>query len=208
MYETSENPKDLGWAHLCVCMVGSYGSLSTCLSVTRSKMTRPKFSTLLHNRQIVLEQNSVAVFICTESPRFSLLMAIANSNFGVKSVSHVTGRCALLNVKLHFFFQCFRNFLWIWKPQRLIFSHWNQVRLTDFRFVNSSFHYISMKVNIFDAETCWYMDYLKFCSGCVDSFFRQLALYSTDDGSRQGFFFHVGGEKNKNKISWPAVVGG
>ncbi len=39
-------------------------------------------------------------------------------------------------------------------------------------------------------------------------FIRQLALYSTDDGSRQGFFFHVGGEKNKNKISWPAVVGG
>ncbi len=24
---------------------------------------------------------------------------------------------------------------------------------------------------------------------------RQLALYSTDDGSRQGFFFHVGGKK-------------
>ena len=38
--------------------------------------------------------------------------------------------------------------------------------------------------------------------------FGQLALYSTDDGSRQGFFFLVGGKKNKNKISWPAVVGG
>ncbi len=25
--------------------------------------------------------------------------------------------------------------------------------------------------------------------------FGQLALYSTDDGSRQGFFFHVGGKK-------------
>ncbi len=37
---------------------------------------------------------------------------------------------------------------------------------------------------------------------------RQLSLYSTDDGSRQGFFLNVGGKKNKNKISLPADVGG
>ncbi len=37
---------------------------------------------------------------------------------------------------------------------------------------------------------------------------RQLTLYATDDGSRQGFFFHVGGKKNKNKISWQDGVGG
>ncbi len=37
---------------------------------------------------------------------------------------------------------------------------------------------------------------------------RQLTLYSTDDGSRQGVFIHVGGGKNKNKSSWPAGVGG
>ncbi len=35
----------------------------------------------------------------------------------------------------------------------------------------------------------------------------QIALYSTDDGSRQGFSLHVG-KKNINKISWPADVGG
>ena len=37
---------------------------------------------------------------------------------------------------------------------------------------------------------------------------RPLALYSTYDGSRQDFFFYVGGNKNKNKISWLADVGG
>ncbi len=36
---------------------------------------------------------------------------------------------------------------------------------------------------------------------------RLPALYSTDDGSRQGHFFHVGGKKIKNKNSWPADVG-
>ncbi len=30
------------------------------------------------------------------------MMAIANCNSGQKSISHVTGRCALFNVKLHF----------------------------------------------------------------------------------------------------------
>ncbi len=39
-------------------------------------------------------------------------------------------------------------------------------------------------------------------------FFRALALYSTYDGSRQGYFFYVGGNENKNKISWLADVGG
>ena len=39
-------------------------------------------------------------------------------------------------------------------------------------------------------------------------FLRPLALYSSYDGSRQDFFFSVGGNKNKNKISWPADVGG
>ena len=38
--------------------------------------------------------------------------------------------------------------------------------------------------------------------------FRALALYSTYDGSRQNFFSYVGGNKNKNKISWLADVGG
>ncbi len=37
---------------------------------------------------------------------------------------------------------------------------------------------------------------------------RLPALYSTDDGSRLGCFFHVGGKKIKNKNSWPADVGG
>ena len=37
---------------------------------------------------------------------------------------------------------------------------------------------------------------------------RQLTLYSTDDGSRQGFSLHVGGKKIKNKIYWLAGVGG
>ncbi len=39
-------------------------------------------------------------------------------------------------------------------------------------------------------------------------FIRALALYSTYDGSQQGFFSYVGGNKNKNKISWLANVGG
>ncbi len=34
------------------------------------------------------------------------------------------------------------------------------------------------------------------------------ALYSTYDGSRQGYFFYVGGNENKNKFSWLADVGG
>ncbi len=34
-------------------------------------------------------------------------------------------------------------------------------------------------------------------------YIRQLVLYSTDDGSRQGFFYHVGGKKDKTKIPWP-----
>ncbi len=33
----------------------------------------------------------------------SRILAIANCNSRVKSISHVTGRCALFNVKLHFF---------------------------------------------------------------------------------------------------------
>ena len=37
---------------------------------------------------------------------------------------------------------------------------------------------------------------------------RALALYSTYDGSRQGYSFNVGGNENKNKISWLADVGG
>ena len=37
---------------------------------------------------------------------------------------------------------------------------------------------------------------------------RLPTLYSTDDRSRQGYFFHVGGKKIKNKNSWPADVGG
>ncbi len=35
--------------------------------------------------------------------RFWLLMATANCNSGVKSINHVAGRCALFNVKLHFY---------------------------------------------------------------------------------------------------------
>ena len=31
------------------------------------------------------------------------MMAIAHCNSGVKSISHVTGRCALFDVKLHFY---------------------------------------------------------------------------------------------------------
>ena len=38
--------------------------------------------------------------------------------------------------------------------------------------------------------------------------FRLPALYSTDDGSLQGFLLHVGGKKIKNKNCWPADVGG
>ena len=34
----------------------------------------------------------------------------------------------------------------------------------------------------------------------------QLALYSTDHSSQQGFFCHCGRKENKNKISWPADV--
>ena len=37
---------------------------------------------------------------------------------------------------------------------------------------------------------------------------RLPALYSTDDGSQQGYFFHVGGKEIKNKNSWLADVGG
>ncbi len=33
-------------------------------------------------------------------------MTIVNFNSGVKSISHVTGMCALLNVKLHYFPKC------------------------------------------------------------------------------------------------------
>ena len=37
---------------------------------------------------------------------------------------------------------------------------------------------------------------------------RLPALYSTDDGSQRGCFFHVGGKKIKNKNCLPADVGG
>ncbi len=36
------------------------------------------------------------------------MLAIVNCNSGVKQKSHITGRCALFNVKLHFF-NCFIN---------------------------------------------------------------------------------------------------
>ncbi len=63
------------------------------LSVTLPKITGPKLSDLrLSLHQNSLDQNSR---VASNS-----IMAIANS--GVKSTSHVTGRCALFNIKLHF----------------------------------------------------------------------------------------------------------
>ncbi len=60
-----------------------------------TKITGPKLSDLrlsLHPNS--LDQNSR---VASNS-----IMAIANCNSGVKSTSHVTGRCAFFNIKLHF----------------------------------------------------------------------------------------------------------
>ena len=71
--------------------VGSCGLLCTafCPSVTGPKFWLDKKS-LDQNSEKSLDQNSDS------------MMITANCYSGVKSISHVTGRCALFNVKLHF----------------------------------------------------------------------------------------------------------
>ncbi len=55
--------------------------------------------TIEHCQRIGLNKNKT----CDSHLASNSMMAIANCNAGVKSISHVTGRCALFNVKLHFF---------------------------------------------------------------------------------------------------------
>ncbi len=72
------------WAHLRLCTVGSYASLSVRLSVTSPKITGPKFNQCIFNN----------------------IMTIAKCNSRVKLKSFLVtyiDRCSLFNVKLHFF---------------------------------------------------------------------------------------------------------
>ncbi len=49
--------------------------------------------------------NNISHFLFLKNGKSISMMAIANCNSGVKSMSHVTGRCALFkfNVKLHIY---------------------------------------------------------------------------------------------------------
>ncbi len=62
-------------------------------------VTGPKF--WLDKKSI--DQNSEKSQLAELHIASNSMMAITNSNTGMKSISHVTGRCALFNVKLHFF---------------------------------------------------------------------------------------------------------
>ncbi len=49
-------------------------------------------------------------------------LPVAILESGVKSISRVTGRCALFNVKLHFFFESLRRYWWHYGCVEFIFS--------------------------------------------------------------------------------------
>ncbi len=104
--------REIFWAHLCFCTVGSYASLCVCLVVrlwldqnsdcTNSHWT--KFQ-MLWNTQY---ETYSKVEDFEASPRrldsvCNGMVSIANCKCGVKSINHVTGRCALFDVKLHFY---------------------------------------------------------------------------------------------------------
>ncbi len=65
-----------------------------------------------------------------------------------------------------------------------------------------NFEYISQRRMSFRFSLFIFNVYLLF------PYVRLPALYSMDDGSRQGFLLHVGGKEIKNKNCWPADVGG
>ncbi len=109
------------WAHLCLCTVGSYALLSVCPSVrchltkTLSLDQNPRLHFL-----VSLDQNCVTwpklklgkLAFHHQKPKVHSMIEIANCNSVVKSISHVTGRCALFNVKLHFLFLQLATGLW------------------------------------------------------------------------------------------------
>ncbi len=47
---------------------------------------------------------------------------------------------------------------------------------------------------------------MHYTNGGLQEYLRQLSLYSTDDGSRQRFFFYVGGKKIKIKFLGQLVL--
>ncbi len=105
------------WAHLCLCTVGSYASLSVCLSVCL--LVTPPIFRLENNSYLrkYVHISSVMSFQEAKKCQFSLdsymaasitycmvhLQAFASYSPDTPAMSFGSGRWAHFNVKLHFF---------------------------------------------------------------------------------------------------------